>query len=233
MPDVYINDPIPEDLSKTPPRKVSLDQYPQVSKDLKVPEVSRHSLPGHNHNPLSAYCYIPDHLNFETQDKKEKVVLLLRRHPITNIPWIILTMLMILAPGLLFVFSAISFMPPRFQMISIMAWYVFVFTFAFENFLVWFFNVNIITDERIVDINFHNFVYKKVTDAELDNIEDVTYTMGGAIRTLFDYGDILVQTAGEIQNIEMLGIPKPDRVAKILQELRQEEEIESIEGRLS
>ena len=139
---------------------------------------------------------------------------------------------MLFAPLLLIVFPVTAFLPARFQLISIMAWYVFVFTYAFENFLVWFFNVNIITDERIVDIDFHNFVYKEVTDAELDNIEDVTYTMGGPIRTMFNYGNVFVQTAGEAQNIEMLGIPKPDRVAKILQELRQEEEIERIEGRI-
>ncbi|OGM14730.1 hypothetical protein A3D84_00565 [Candidatus Woesebacteria bacterium RIFCSPHIGHO2_02_FULL_42_20] len=231
MPDIFINDPKSAH-TPGPQQLVNQEQYPQVSLDMKLPNEKKHELYGHTHNPLAAYCYVPDHLNFETQDKKEKVVLLLRRHPITNLPWIIFVILMLFAPLLLIVFPVTAFLPARFQLISIMAWYVFVFTYAFENFLVWFFNVNIITDERIVDIDFHNFVYKEVTDAELDNIEDVTYTMGGPIRTMFNYGNVFVQTAGEAQNIEMLGIPKPDRVAKILQELRQEEEIERIEGRI-
>jgi hypothetical protein len=56
--------------------------------------------------------------------------------------------------------------------------------------------------------------------------------MGGAIRTIFNYGDVLVQTAGEVPNFDFLAVPNPDKVVKVLQELRIEEEIEKIEGRV-
>ena len=231
MPDIFI-DRSREKSGEASRVVIDPAQYPQVTKDINLTTEQKHKLFGHTHSPLSSFCYVPDHLNFETQDKKEKIVLLLRRHPITNLPWMAFVVFMAAAPLLLYVFPVTQFLPPQFQLLAILAWYAFVFTYAFENFLVWFFNVNIVTDERIIDIDFHNFVYKEVTDAELNNIEDVTYTMGGPARTIFDYGNIFVQTAGEKQNIEMLGVPKPHRVAKILQELRQEEEIEAIEGRI-
>jgi hypothetical protein len=43
--------------------------------------------------------------------------------------------------------------------------------------------------------------------------------MGGVVRTMFDYGDVFVQTAGEVPRIEFEAVPHPDKVAKILREL--------------
>ena len=48
----------------------------------------RINLPGHTHNPLTSFCYFPDHVKFVNQDPEERVILLLRKHPITNIRWI-------------------------------------------------------------------------------------------------------------------------------------------------
>jgi len=55
--------------------------------------------------------------------------------------------------------------------------------------------------------------------------------MGGVIRTVFNYGDVLIQTASEVPRIEFSSVSKPDLVAKVLRELRVEEEQEKIEGR--
>jgi hypothetical protein len=60
----------------------------------------------------------------------------------------------------------------------------------------------------------------------------VTVKMGGVIRTMFNYGDVIIQTAAEIPQIEFHAVPHPDRVAAILRELRVEEEREKLEGRV-
>ena len=69
-------------------------------------------------------------------------------------------------------------------------------------------------------------------DANIDKIQDVTYKMGGVIRTLFNYGDVMIQTASEVPNFDFLAVPYPDKVAKVLQDLRTEEQQEAIEGRV-
>jgi hypothetical protein len=56
--------------------------------------------------------------------------------------------------------------------------------------------------------------------------------MGGVVRTIFNYGDVLIQTASEVPNFEFLAVPKPDQVVKVLQDLRIEEQQEAIEGRV-
>ncbi|MFZ5932734.1 MAG: hypothetical protein ACOYT7_01495 [Patescibacteria group bacterium] len=212
MPDIFIN---PPEEKKEPEQKVG-----------------KHKVPGHTHNPLAAYCYQPDAVNFETKEKEEEVILLLRQHPIILVPRALVLTLMIITPLLLTVFPIISFLPANFQLITFLAWYLVTTAFALESFLTWFFNVYLITDERIVDIDFLNLIYKEVSDANIDKIQDVTYKMGGVVRTLFNFGDVLVQTAAEVPNFEFLAVPKPDEVAKILQELRIEEEQEKLEGRV-
>jgi len=98
--------------------------------------------------------------------------------------------------------------------------------------LGWFFHVNIVTDERIIEVDFVNLIYREITDANIDQIQDVTVEMGGGIRTYFNYGDLIIQTAAEIPKIDFEAVPKPDMVAKVLRELRVEEEQEKLEGRV-
>jgi uncharacterized membrane protein YdbT with pleckstrin-like domain len=171
-------------------------------------------------------------VRFVAQDAEEKIVLLLRKHPVTNIPWIVITLFMLFAPAVLSFFPIIEFLPERFQFIAILGWYLITTAFAFEKFLSWFFNVYIITDERIFDVDFVNLVYREIAEANIDQIQDVNVKVGSAIRTVFNYGDILIQTASAQPNIELEACPNPDRVAQVIRELRVGEEQEKIEGRV-
>lgn len=204
----------------------------EVQKDLNVSGAAKHSTPGHTHNPLGAFCFRPDNVTFETQDQGEKVVLFLRQHPIVNLPWIALAILLFFAPVILINFPLLSFLPANFQFIAHLIWYLLVAAYSVESALAWFFNIYIVTDERIVDIDFTNLIHREITEAKIDNIQDTHHAVGGVLRTIFNYGDVIVQTAGTAQNIEFERVPNPASVSRIIQELRLEEEQEKIEGRV-
>src|SRR5690606_33517842 len=102
-----------------------------------------------------------------------------------------------------------------------------------ESFLTWFFHVFIITDERIIDVDFISLIYKQVTSAKIDNIEDVSSITGGAVRSIFDFGTVQIQTAGARPEIAFEDVPHPSRVKRLLNELLLEEEREKIEGRVN
>ncbi|OGM18694.1 hypothetical protein A2686_03370 [Candidatus Woesebacteria bacterium RIFCSPHIGHO2_01_FULL_38_10] len=200
---------------------------------LKFPkEQERHKLHGHNHSPLASYSFYPDHVNFINQDPEEKVILFLRKHPITNWRWMLISFLMIIAPSLLPFFSFFMSLPESFQLILIIVWYLLTTAFVLEEFLSWFFNVNIITDERIIEVDFHNLIYREMTDANIDQIQDVTVEIGGSLRTFLHFGNVVIQTAAEVPKITFEAVPQPDRVARVLRELRIEEEREKLEGRV-
>lgn len=181
---------------------------------------------------LAAFVPRPDKVRFETQEKKEKIVLLLRRHVITNVPWVLLALLMVLVPWIVKLFISFDFIPFRYQLMSLIGWYLLTFAFVFERFLSWLFNVNILTDERVVDIDFPTILYREISSTKTDQIQDVSVKIGGFIRSLFDYGEILIQTAGTIPEICFEAVPHPTRVAEIINDLILEEEKEKLEGRV-
>jgi hypothetical protein len=97
---------------------------------------------------------------------------------------------------------------------------------------MWFFSVNIVTDERVMDVDFYGLLFKHVSVAQLDRIEDVNYFQKGVLGAFFNFGDVLIQTAAEITGFVFNKIPNPDRVVKVLSELIAQEKQEELEGRV-
>lgn len=193
-------------------------------------EVLREDRPGKN--PFSAYCLLPQNVTFEIQHDEETVLMLLRQHPIVNVPWIFITLLLLIAPFFSVYFPVITLLPLRFQTFVFIGWYLLTLGFALQRFLMWFYNVYLITDERIIDVDFFSLIYKRISEAKIENIEDITASGSGVLQTVVDYGDIQIQTAAEIPEIEFEKVPHPQRVMKFISELMDEEEQERLEGRV-
>ena len=179
----------------------------------------------------SAFIHRPVNLRFETQDKEEKIVLILRRHVITNLPWLTLALLMFLAPFFITAIIPLNFVPGNFRFIGFICWYLLIFAFVFEKFLLWFFNVKILTDERIIDIDFPTLLYRDIKEAKIDKVQDISVKTGGYLRSLFNFGDVVIQTAGAVPEICFEAVPNPEQVSHILNNLMLEEEQEKLDGR--
>jgi len=229
MPDIYISHPDEEEKKTEEKEEKEKTSFPQ-SKPLARFLARIGARPASN--PLAAFLALPEKVKFETQEKKEEIILLLRRHWVTNLAWIFLALLMIFAPLSLKTLPLLESLPPRFRLVAVVMWYLFILGFVFEKFLSWFFNVFIITDERIIDVDFYSLVYREICQAKIDKIQDITYKSGGLLKAIFDYGDVYIQTAGEIQQLEFESIPQPVKVVKILNQLIMEEEQEKINGRV-
>jgi hypothetical protein len=232
MPDIFISDkqdlPVSEkkDLStsstedKSNVQKSPEPVVPVASGKIPTTEAGKRKFPEHHHSRLSAFSLYPDNVHFETKDNDEKIILMMRQHPIVNVKWILLTLLLLAGPTVLATFGIFSMLPTGFSLIISMSWYLVTSAYAIENFLNWYFNVYFITEARIVDVDFFNLINKRVSNAEIEMIQDVSYTTGGVIRTLLNYGDVFIQTAAEVSEFDFLAVPNPEKVAKILDDLR-------------
>jgi hypothetical protein len=96
----------------------------------------------------------------------------------------------------------------------------------------WFFNIYILTDERIVDVDFKNIFFRRISTAKIEEIQDVNIQSSGSFETFFGYGSLFIQTAAEVSEFDFLYVPNPDKVGKILNQLIDLEEQEKIEGRV-
>lgn len=196
-------------------------------------EAAKQLLQDHGHGgPFSALAVFPKSTRFEAQDPHEEIILLLRPHFITNIWWILLVIAMLFVPIFWPVLPLVSHLPPNYLLMLTLFWYALVATILFERFLVWFFSVNIVTDERIIDVDFYGLLFKSVDVAQISKIQDINYTLKGFMAAFFHYGDVLMQTAAEIPEFIFNNVPNPERVMKILSELVAQEEQEQLEGRV-
>ena len=184
-------------------------------------------------NPLRAFLAKPLKLAFSTQAPNEQVLLLLRQHPVTQVSWVVMAAVAAVLPIFFSQLAFFAFLPASYQTAISVAWYLLLLGFVFESFLKWFFNAYIITDERIIDVDFFSLIYKNISSAKIDKIEDTTAQSAGLLAALFDYGTVTIQTAAEKREFEFSGVPHPTKVTTLINELILEEEKEQIEGRVS
>ena len=200
----------------------AVNNYSQVMKGEKP---SRNPFDAFAPKPLMVY-------SFDSQLDGENVLLLLRKHPITQVTKVLTLILLLLVP---FFFGQISFfflLDKNFQTATLLLWYLIIVGYSLESFLIWFYNVYIITDERIIDIDFLSLIYRNVSAAKIDKIEDITTVTSGAVQSIFDYGTVQIQTAAEKTEFEFEDVPHPTKVTQFLNEMLVEEEKEKIEGRV-
>jgi hypothetical protein len=192
-------------------------------------DIMRHESP--SHNPFAAFAAKPFGTTFESQHAEEQVLLLLRQSLITQIHHLFIAIGLALVPLLFNYVGLLNFLPERFQFVATIGWYLIVVGYVLEVFLNWFYNVYIITDERIIDVDFDGLLFKNVSYAKLDNIEDITAKTAGALGSIFDFGDVRIQTAGAEAQFEFANVPHPSKVVAFLNELLIEEEHEFLERR--
>lgn len=179
-------------------------------------------------NTFSSFCQNPKGITFQTQKETETIILFLRAHFITNISWILITFVLIILPLIILTFLSnfgLDFLSApaanRFTIVFTLLYYLLVFSFVFINFLHWFYNVFIVSSERIVDIDYSDIVIHNIAVTTLSHVEDVNYTQSGFIPTFFHYGNLFVQTAGNERNFEALSVPKPREATHIIGDLTQ------------
>lgn len=176
--------------------------------------------------PLSSYAMNPNGIRFETQQEDEEVVLFLRQHPVVNVPWIIIAIFLFIAPTVVIPFVLRFFpfaipLPGSYAVIGAAFWYLATFGYILGNFLYWFFNIYIVTNKRIVDIDFKYLLFKEFTEADLSKIQDLSYRTGGILATVFNYGTVLIQTAAEFENLEFEAVPKPEGIVQTIRKLSE------------
>lgn len=167
----------------------------------------------------------PDNIAFDGEDSDEHILYVFRRALLTNADWLFISILLVLTPLVaqtILAFASsetMSQVPTRFLFTVNAFWYLFTVGFVFQNFLNWFFNVYIITNKRIIDIDFIGLLYKNISEAPLSSVQDVTSNVSGTLQVIFNYGNVLIQTAAEKREFEFSDVANPSAVRDILSDI--------------
>lgn len=152
-------------------------------------------------------------LSFDGQREGEKVKLVFRRHFVTARKGL----------GFLILMAIIGIIPILiWQHDSRMFWVFLIFLaiglvgFGYA-YLLWYFSVYIVTNERIRQINQKGLFKKTVVDLGLDKIQSISYGVTSFWGGIFGYGTILIQTAAGDLTISM--VSHPDKIYNKLQDI--------------
>jgi hypothetical protein len=79
----------------------------------------------------------------------------------------------------------------------------------------------LVTDRSLVQIMQKTLFIRKVSRLSMSNVEDVSEEQRGILASIFNYGTLTVQTAGEMENFIFPLCPNPARLADRIIEARQ------------
>jgi hypothetical protein len=176
-------------------------------------------------NLFSMFRMRPKGVTFVNQEEDEEIVLFIRRHFVTNFPWIFITALFLILPLVtIFFFRLTAFVlfdiSPMLLTIMLVFYYLVVFTYALMQFIVWFYHVGIVTQKRLLDLDVYNVLSHHLAETEIADIVDVSYSQRGFFQSFFNYGDVPIQTTAIKANFEFEDAPRPAVVSDIITDLR-------------
>lgn len=215
MPDIFIGSkPIKEE-----PKEIKTED----SAEIKPQHAKKNDKHRHYHI-FASYCERPPGINFADKLEEEELLLFLRKHFVTNVPWIIKAIILALIPFVIITITSlgfinIDFLPANYTVMIFLFYYFLVSGYIFVNYLTWFYNISLVTTQRIIDIDFSSIVFENVAATKLTQVEDVSYSQIGVVRSIFDYGDVLIQTAGTKDEFEFLAVPHPEKVISTINNL--------------
>ena len=101
--------------------------------------------------------------------------------------------------------------------------FVLLVVFAVRAYFIWYawvHDVWVITNQRLVDGQKRHWFSEEVSTADLQHVQDVALDRHGFLPTVLKFGDLRVQTAAEVADFILRGIPKPQEVLAILDRTR-------------
>lgn len=159
------------------------------------------------------------------QNPGEHVEFILRRHPFTFVPSVLIFLATAVVPPVFLVIATDG--PIRFSNAFVHAgavllagvYYLGVWLFFFSQFTDYYLDISIVTNDRIIDIEQKGLFGRVISELDLSRIQDVNSEVKGIIPTMFGYGLVEIQTAAEEQHFEFEQVPNPHKVRQRIIEL--------------
>lgn len=160
----------------------------------------------------------------------EKIVYVIRRHWLTYIPTVLSFAAMAAVP-----FVAYFVMPNEFTSffadqyssaittLLLSVYELSIALFFYSSFLMYYLDMMIITNDRLVQIQQKTLFSRSVSELDLYRIQDTTSDITGVIATMIGYGLLKIQTAGERENFTFEFVPHVSEVRRHLMTLAEDD----------
>ena len=166
---------------------------------------------------------------FPGQKPDEQVKLMVRPHwlvmlrPIAAILFLAIIPIVVLAmlsAGAVEPFTGIGLAVTA---VAVPAYYLSLITWLFIAWVDYYLDVGIVTDQRIIDIDQRGLFRRNVAELDCRMVQDINADKTGILQTLFNFGDVIVQTAGERPNFSFHAVPRPEQMVDRIREVMHAE----------
>lgn len=83
-------------------------------------------------------------------------------------------------------------------------------------------NVVFVTNQKIAQVMYISLFNRKILQLGMGNVEDVNVSQKGILAHIFDYGSLVIETAGEMENPAFTYVPDPNTNSQIIIQAHQE-----------
>lgn len=158
-------------------------------------------------------CCIPGH-------EGQTTLIFTHRHWASFLKTIVITCFFLLLP--IIILTMIYFLKSsffhgvvlNFIVIAISLYYMVMTTFAFTEWISFYYNILAVTETEVIEIVQNGIFDRKISEISILRIQDVSAEVNGFWPTLFGYGDVVVESAGDnTQKYIIKDIPRPNEVA--------------------
>lgn len=176
------------------------------------------------HEPQSPAPGPRPKLPFELQ-ADEAVLLFARRHWLyfySQLALIVLAGLVVTIAGILLVVSTFGFdgLLGKATLLVIILWAGYWGVRAYFHWYRYNNDLWAVTNQRLVDSIKKHWFHHAMASADLVDVEDIRVVREGVLHTMFNFGDVRCQTAGEVPNFVLDGIPNPVGVLAVVDNAR-------------
>ncbi|MCX8034681.1 MAG: PH domain-containing protein [Candidatus Dojkabacteria bacterium] len=187
-----------------------------------------------NVSPFTSVATFPGCVRFVDQDPDEYMLLFVRQAKIILIIDLLINLIVPLAPflillaikGLNIVGQNINIIIKTEVLTASKWWLVFiVFMLSyglisyFNIFFKWFYNINIVTNKRFVDLDYQTIFNVGVETTALQDIQDVKNRQTGVFQTIFGLGDVEVLTASGKTTFSLPNVYQAHKIRDFIQDV--------------
>ncbi|MEX0594669.1 MAG: PH domain-containing protein [Patescibacteria group bacterium] len=119
-------------------------------------------------------------------------------------------------------------------------YFLFLLTFLFGAWINYYYDIIFITNERIINVDQEGLLARKTSELSIHQVQNVSADVAGFLQSIFDYGVLVVETAGGGTSDDptkpgkqgyftIIAVPDPNKVARLILDLHRladEKEVE-------
>ena len=157
----------------------------------------------------------------------ERVVMRVRRTPVFFVVKLVAIALALALPiaALLWVVNATAGLTGTARTVTLIVCAVWAVGWLVRAYFTWYQYVHdqwIVTTQRLIDSDKKNWFNQDIASADLVNVQDINVSKKGLLASMFNFGDVVCQTAGTDARFVLSDVPKPADVMRVIDGTRDE-----------